>query len=170
MAKSSNITYIGRVIDHEKQAPISRAKVILNYADNTFITYTDLEGIYKFIIPSNTKNTIGEIKIEAPSYKTFYAKVQLSPHSKDFGDMRLGAPNSSNSYSGNNFQDSNNYSSYRRGNQEQIPLPMILAIMMLIFVIFALIIKPSPQNTPVYRRNNTSTIFLPILSKYSLLS
>ncbi|WP_315787834.1 hypothetical protein [Fischerella sp. JS2] len=164
MSKHQTITYLGRVLDQKKQAPISRAKVLLTYAGNSVITYTDLEGIYRLKINFNNSNSLeAQLSIQANSYKNYNSFIKLSPNQKDLGDIRLVDINSHLSSSSNLKSNSNSHSSSKLSSQFQensfVPLPIIIAIMMVMFLMMAIAFKPSPQKIPVNRRSTVSHIY-----------
>ncbi|MFB2768893.1 hypothetical protein ACE1AT_06305 [Pelatocladus sp. BLCC-F211] len=187
MSKHQTITFLGRVIDQKKQAPISRAKVLLTYAGNSVITYTDLEGIYRLTINFNNSNSLqAQLSIQANGYKNYNSSIKLSSKQKDLGDVRLVEPNSNLSSSSNIISSSSSSSNSNSSNKSSsdssssssssnklntssnsqsqsqensfVPLPIIIAIMMVIFLIMAIAFKPSPQKNPVNRRNTLSVL------------
>ncbi|WP_016868750.1 MULTISPECIES: hypothetical protein [Fischerella] len=162
MSKHQTITYLGRVLDQKKQAPISRAKVLLTYEGNTVITYTDLEGIYRLIVNFNNSNSLqAQLSIQANGYKNYNSFMKLSPKQKDLGDIRLVDINS-NLSSSSNLKSSETVSSSLTSKSPEnsfVPLPIIIAIMMVMFFMMAIAFKPSPQKSPVNRRNTVSHIY-----------
>ncbi len=167
MSKHQTITFLGRVIDQKKQAPISRAKVLLTYAGNSVITYTDLEGIYRLTINFNNSNYLqAQLSIQANGYKNYNSSVKLSPKQKDLGDVRLVEPNSSlssssnikSSYSSSSSNKLSTSSSSQSQENSFVPLPIIIALMMVMFLMMAIAFKPSPQKNPVNRRNTLSVL------------
>ncbi|KOP25588.1 hypothetical protein AMR41_14840 [Hapalosiphon sp. MRB220] len=176
MSKHQTITFLGRVIDQKKQAPISRAKVLLTYAGNSVITYTDLEGIYRLTINFNNSNYLqAQLSIQANGYKNYNSSIKLSSQQKDLGDVRL-VDHNSNLSSSSNIKSSSSSStklsssssatnklSTSTSSQSQensfIPLPIIIAIMMVMFLMIAIALKNSPQNIPENRRNRVSYIY-----------
>jgi ATP-dependent Zn protease len=168
MSKHQTITYLGRVLDQKKQAPISRAKVLLTYEGNSVITYTDLEGIYRLTINFNNSNSLqAQLSIQANSYKNYNSLIKLSPKQKDLGDVRLVDINSNFNSSSNIKSSSSSSSSYdsssKLNSQPQensfIPLPIIIVIMMVMFFMIAIAFKPSSQRNPVNRRNTLSNLY-----------
>ncbi|WP_035139481.1 carboxypeptidase-like regulatory domain-containing protein [Fischerella sp. PCC 9605] len=158
MSKNQTITYLGRVLDQKKHAPISGAKVSLNYEGHSVSTYTDLEGIYRLTVNFNNSNYLqGQLSIQANGYKSYNSFIKLSPKQKDLGDVRLVEPNS-NLASYSNIGSSSNFSSQSQ-NENFIPLPLIIAIMIVMFLIMAIAIKPSPQKNPTNRRNTVINIY-----------
>ncbi|EHC15051.1 hypothetical protein CEN48_20880 [Fischerella thermalis CCMEE 5282] len=162
MSKHQTITYLGRVIDQKKQAPISRAKVLLTYEGNTLITYTDLEGIYRLTINFNNSNSLqAQLSIQANGYKSYNSLIKLSPKQKDLGDIRLVDINS-NLSSSSNLKSSETVSSSLSSTSLEnsfVPLPIIIAIMMVMFLMMAIAFKPSPQKTPGNRHDTVSYIY-----------
>ena len=162
MSKHQTITYLGRVIDQKKQAPISRAKVLLTYEGNTLITYTDLEGIYRLTINFNNSNSLqAQLSIQANGYKSYNSLIKLSQKQKDLGDIRLVDINS-NLSSSSNLKSSETVSSSLSSTSLEnsfVPLPIIIAIMMVMFLMMAIAFKPSPQKTPGNRRDTVSYIY-----------
>ncbi|MCP6763168.1 MAG: hypothetical protein NHB32_31320 [Fischerella sp. CENA71] len=179
MSKHQTITFLGRVIDQKKQAPISRAKVLLTYAGNSVITYTDLEGIYRLTINFNNSDSWqAQLSIQANGYKSYNSSIKLSPKQKDLGDVRLVEVNSnlnsssnikssstsssSNKLSSVSTSSANNKLSTSSSSKSQensfVPLPIIIAVMMVMFLMMAIALKPSPQKNPVNRRNTLSIL------------
>ncbi|TBR60749.1 hypothetical protein B4U84_07855 [Westiellopsis prolifica IICB1] len=116
MSKHQTITFLGRVIDQKKQAPISRAKILLTYPGNSVITYTDLEGIYRLTINFNNSDSLqSQLSIQANGYKNYNSSIKLSPKQKDLGDVRLVEPNS-NLSSSSNIKSSSSSSSSSSSN------------------------------------------------------
>ena len=102
MPNNPEISFQGRVIDQEKQAPLSRIKVLLNFSGAPPVVYTDLEGIYKFKVNFRDSSIIkGQLTIEAKGYKTHNSTIELSPKHKDFGDIQLGTTHLTSSTSSN---------------------------------------------------------------------
>ena len=95
MQKNRGINFLGRVLDQEKQAPISGVKVLLNFPGAPPVVYTDLEGIYRFPVKFDSSSSFkGELTIEAKGYKTYNSFIELLPNKKDLGDIRLLRPDS----------------------------------------------------------------------------
>ncbi|MGH2413654.1 MAG: carboxypeptidase-like regulatory domain-containing protein, partial [Microcystaceae cyanobacterium] len=90
MPNHQEIHYLGRVIDREKQAPISGAKISVHLSGSSRVIYSDLEGIYKFqVLFGSSSVREGEITIEAKGYKTYHSFIRLLPDETDIGDIRL---------------------------------------------------------------------------------
>ncbi|MCX7592239.1 MAG: carboxypeptidase-like regulatory domain-containing protein [Fischerella sp.] len=158
MSNHQTITYLGRVLDQKKHAPISGAKVSLTYEGNLVSTYTDLEGIYRLNVNFNNSNSLqGRLSIQASGYKSYNSFIRLSPKQKDLGDVLLVEP-SSNLHSYSNIGSSSNFSSQSQ-TENLIPLPIIIAIMIVMFLIMAIAIKPSPPKSPTNRRSTASNIY-----------
>ena len=135
------INYIGRVLDREKQAPISGAKVSINLPGSSVVVYSDLEGIYKFQVPFDDSNVLeGEITIEAKGYKTYSSFIRLLPDDRDIGDIRLVYPHNVSPH---------NVSPHDQEveNQDNL-LPIFAAIMVVLALIVAALTLPPPQETP----------------------
>ena len=135
------INYIGRVLDREKQAPISGAKVSMNLPGSSVVIYSDLEGIYKFQVPFDDSNVLeGEITIEAKGYKTYSSFIRLLPDDRDIGDIRLVYPHNVSPH---------NVSPHDQEveNQDNL-LPIFAAIMVVLALIVAALTLPPPQETP----------------------
>ncbi len=135
------INYIGRVLDREKQAPISGAKVSINLPGSSVVVYSDLEGIYKFQVPFDDSNVLeGEITIEAKGYKTYSSFIRLLPDDRDIGDIRLVSPHNVSPH---------NVSPHDQEveNQDNL-LPIFAAIMVVLALIVAALTLPPPQETP----------------------
>lgn len=140
------INYIGRVLDREKQAPISGAKVSMNLPGSSVVIYSDLEGIYKFQVPFDDSNVLeGEITIEAKGYKTYSSFIRLLPDDRDIGDIRLVYPHyvSPHNVSPHNVQPH----AQKVENQDNL-LPILAAIMVVLALIVAALTLPPPQETP----------------------
>jgi hypothetical protein len=90
MPKNQGINFLGRVVDQHKQAPISGAKILLNFPGTPSVVYSDLEGIYRFTAKFNGSSSLnGQITIEAKGYRTYESFIELLPDKKDLGDIRL---------------------------------------------------------------------------------
>ena len=141
MPNHQDIHYIGRVLDREKQAPISGAKVSINLPGSSVVVYSDLEGIYKFQVPFDDSNVLeGEITIEAKGYKTYSSFIRLLPDDRDIGDIRLVYPHNVSPH---------NVSPHDQEveNQDNL-LPIFAAIMVVLALIVAALTLPPPQETP----------------------
>jgi hypothetical protein len=148
MSNKKEITLIGRVIDQKKQAPISGAKVSLNFPNSSYVVYTDLEGIYIFTLNFGDYDFLqGQIKIEANGYSNYNSFIQLSPAHKDIGDIQLVYPDT---------------------EMSDISLPIVLAFLISIAVIltalFIPLLQKSPQERPVKIRNSLINISRPFNS------
>ncbi|MEI2579229.1 carboxypeptidase-like regulatory domain-containing protein [Scytonema sp. PRP1] len=150
------INYIGRVLDREKQAPISGAKVSLNLPGYSVVVYSDLEGIYKFQVPFDDSNVLeGEITIEAKGYKTYSSFIRLLPDDRDIGDIRLVYPHnvsphnvSPHNVSPHNVSPHNVHPHTQEVENQDNLLPIIAAIMVVLALIVAALTLPPPQETP----------------------
>ena len=87
---STEMEFIGRVIDSRDQQPIAGAKVTLELQGIPQIKHTDSEGIYRFKVslkfPIN-----GQVWVDAQGYQTYTRNISLSPEMKDLVDIRLTA-------------------------------------------------------------------------------
>jgi hypothetical protein len=89
MQKNHEMNFIGRVVDQRKYAPISGVKVLLNIPGAPPVVYTDLEGIYRFTVKSDSDSINGQITIEAKGYRSYNSSIKLLPDKRDLGDIRL---------------------------------------------------------------------------------
>ncbi len=137
MTRNPQVNYIGRVIDQYRQAPISRAKISVTLNDaNPIVTYTDLEGIYRFTVNYRERRNIpANLTIEADGYRIYESSIRLSPDKNDLGDIRLLDENAPLT--------------------ETIPTPIIIAVIMGFIIIALLLLKSSPP-----RRNNNQQNYL----------
>jgi hypothetical protein len=145
------INYIGRVLDREKQAPISGAKVSMNLPGSSVVIYSDLEGIYKFQVPFDDSNVLeGEITIEAKGYKTYSSFITLLPDDRDIGDIRLVYPHnvSPHNVSPHNVSPHNVSPHDQEVENQDNLLPIFAAIMVVLALIVAALTLPPPQETP----------------------
>lgn len=134
MPNHQEIHYLGRVLDREKQAPISGAKILINLPGYSRVVYSDLEGIYKFQVPFGDSNVLeGEITIEAKGYKTYYSFIRLFYDQRDLGDIQLVSPH---------FQETENH------ENNQNLLTLVAAIMIVLALIVAALTLPPPQEIP----------------------
>jgi hypothetical protein len=157
MAKKSNINFVGRVLDYQKQAPISGAKVTLNTDDLSLVSYSDLEGIYKFqISPDKVKDVRGQITVEASGYKIYNSYLTLSNTRKDLGDIRMGSPYGAETFLQSNRQNSSSSSSRSDANL----LPLLAIIMIAVFIFISLSIRSTPRREPVNRDYRANAIIL----------
>jgi hypothetical protein len=147
MAKQTAISYIGRVIDYRKQAPISGAKVSFTAENNSLVTYTDLEGIYRFIVkPGDKKVLQGQIVVDAKGYPVYNSLIKLSTERKDLGDIRLGTRSQSSP---------TNYRSTSGSRQENSNLTVVIAIIIIsFFTILAISLKSTPRREPVNQQDD----------------
>ncbi|MEA5595651.1 hypothetical protein [Rivularia sp. UHCC 0363] len=90
MSEQKN-NYVGRIVDWSKQAPIRAAKVIFENNDGTsIVSYTDLEGIYRFSAkPDNNGVIQGKMTVEANGYQTYKTSIKSPGDKPDFGDITL---------------------------------------------------------------------------------
>jgi len=146
MPNHQDIHYIGRVLDREKQAPISGAKVSINLPGSSVVVYSDLEGIYKFQVPFDDSNVLeGEITIEAKGYKTYSSFIRLLPDDRDIGDIRLVYPHN---VSPHNVSPHNVSPHDQEVENQDNLLPIFAAIMVVLALIVAALTLPPPQETP----------------------
>jgi hypothetical protein len=146
MPNHQDIHYIGRVLDREKQAPISGAKVSINLPGSSVVVYSDLEGIYKFQVPFDDSNVLeGEITIEAKGYKTYSSFIRLLPDDRDIGDIRLVSPHN---VSPHNVSPHNVSPHDQEVENQDNLLPIFAAIMVVLALIVAALTLPPPQETP----------------------
>ncbi|BAZ39249.1 hypothetical protein NIES4101_52010 [Calothrix sp. NIES-4101] len=142
MAKKNTINYIGRVIDYEKQAPIRGAKVSLNTDEISLVSYTDLEGIYRFQVnPDKAKDVRGQISVEASGYRPYQYSIWLSSDKKDLGDVRLG------DFGGSNTSIASNSSSTSRNNSSSNSNSNLIAIAAIIMIAFFIFVSLSMRNS-----------------------
>lgn len=145
-------TFIGRIIDNKKQAPISGAKVFLKGDGMSIYTYTDIEGIYRFRVIPGSKGMDATITIEAQGYSPYTQSVYLSSQEKDLGDFRLGGvggslsrTSSNGSYSSSNSRSSSNF------------LVVIFGIAIALIIFFAFSNRTQTNRTPDSPPNPTRT-------------
>ncbi|MBW4511939.1 MAG: hypothetical protein KME64_36375 [Scytonematopsis contorta HA4267-MV1] len=114
MSKNEKVHYIGRVLDRKNQAPIKDARISVNSDFFSVVTQTDLEGIFRFTVNSDSKeNILGRVIIEAKGYPTYTSQLKLIPNQKDLGDIRLGNPDNSSPVSPpSSFSSSSSPSSF----------------------------------------------------------
>lgn len=85
---STEMQYVGRVIDAGTLLPISGAKVTLDLQGVPPVVYTDSEGVYQFNLLIN--NTVsGRIKVDAQGYVSYTRNISLSPDLNQIEDIRL---------------------------------------------------------------------------------
>ncbi|MDR9897423.1 hypothetical protein G7B40_023055 [Aetokthonos hydrillicola Thurmond2011] len=90
MPKNQGINFLGRVVDQHKHAPISGAKILLNFPGAPSVVYSDLEGIYRFTAKFNGNSSLdGKLTIEAKGYETYESFITLLPDKKDLVDIQL---------------------------------------------------------------------------------
>ena len=131
MPNHQEIHYIGRVLDKEKQAPLSGAKITIHVPGSSVIVYSDLEGIYKFKVPFDDNSVVeGEITIEATGYKSYYSFIRLLPSQRDIGDIKLVYPH------------------YPEVENNDNLLPFFAAIMVILALIVTALTLPPPQEMP----------------------
>ncbi len=136
------ITYIGRIIDNKKQAPISGAKVLLKGDGISIYTYTDIEGIYRFRIIPGSRGMDATITVETKGYSPYSRSVYLSSQDQDLGDIKIGGSSSTSSDRPSSRSERNNRSS------GFFPLVILIAITVMVFVAFSnrTQINQSPRN------------------------
>ncbi|KAF3886064.1 MULTISPECIES: peptidase associated/transthyretin-like domain-containing protein [Nostocales] len=158
MAKAN---YIGRIVDREKHAPISGAKISIGLPGKELTVYTDLEGIYKFPLDFGNYSVLeGEIKVEAKNYKNYSAFLRLSPQNTDLGDIRLVYPH----YQESDVKPQTPASSENSLSPENnIALPLVAAIMVVFALLVAAMTLPSSQeNQPQEVPENTINLQAPL--------
>jgi hypothetical protein len=140
MLNNQEIHYLGRVLDREKQAPISGTKVLINLPGYSRVVYSDLEGIYRFQVPFDDNNVLeGEITIEAKDYKTYYSFIRLYPDERDLGDIRLILPHA------------------QEPDKNDSLLTIIAGIMIVLALIVAALTLPPPQEIPPQETPDTQS-------------
>ncbi len=162
MQKNRGINFLGRVLDQEKQAPISGVKVLLNFPGAPPVVYTDLEGIYRFPVKFDSSSSLkGELTIEAKGYRTHNSFIELLPNKKDIGDIRLLRPDSKTSDIQLIRPDSKTGDiqlirpdsktrvlTSTKTESSSMLLPIIVAVMTGLAILIAVAIKPLPQAEP----------------------
>ncbi len=150
MQKNRGINFLGRVLDQEKQAPISGVKVLLNFPGAPPVVYTDLEGIYRFPVKFDSSSSLkGELTIEAKGYKTHNSFIELLPNNKDIGDIRLLRPDSKTGDIQLIRPDSKTrVLTSTKTESSSMLLPIIVAVMTGLAILIAVAIKPLPQAEP----------------------
>jgi hypothetical protein len=172
MQKNHDISFLGRVVDQQKHAPISGAKVSLNIPGAPPLIYTDLEGIYRFTIKSKNMSSLqGQLTIEAKGYRSYHSFIKLLPDNRDLGDIRLLSTNP---------EIKTSTKSTEIPADSSIMALILLTIMAGLIIIVAVATQPKPaqdmyQPTPVetqrnpnkphrkhksYRLNNTTFLLL----------
>ncbi|MUG99999.1 hypothetical protein F7734_50085 [Scytonema sp. UIC 10036] len=167
MAKAN---YIGRIVDGDRHAPISGAKISIGLPGTELIVYTDLEGIYKFPLDFGDYNVLeGEIKVEAKNYRNYSAFLRLSPQNTDLGDIRLVSPQ--HQESDRKLQPSETSvasepavtSENSVSSENNIALPLVAAIMVVFALLVAAMTLPSSQeNQPQEVPENTINFQAPL--------
>ncbi|MDF5725422.1 MAG: carboxypeptidase-like regulatory domain-containing protein [Rhizonema sp. PD37] len=183
MSNNPEISFQGRVIDQEKQAPLSGIKVSLDFSGAPPVVYTDLEGIYKFKVNFRDSGIIkGQLTVEAKGYKTYKSGIELSPKHKDLGDIQLGTTsltssnhstttsnselittsantNKSNTATSNNTKNST--SNYKKNtvNSNNMLMPLMVAVMIAFALIIAALTQPSSQDTPSKIREKRTNLY-----------
>ncbi len=184
MSNNQEISFQGRVIDQEKQAPLSGIKVSLDFSGAPPVVYTDLEGIYKFKVDFRDSSIIkGQLTIEAKGYKTHKSSIELSPKHKDLGDIQLGttyltssnrstttssnsdlittsASTNKSSTSTSNKNSNSNYKNNTVGGNNVL-MPLMVAIMIAFALIIAALTQPSSQETPLKTREKRTNLYHP---------
>ncbi|AFY54722.1 hypothetical protein Riv7116_2199 [Rivularia sp. PCC 7116] len=91
MSGNQKANYIGRVVDGSKQAPIRAAKIVFDNNDgNSVVSYSDIEGIYRFSANPNHNGVLqGQITVEANGYRTYKSNINSPEDNKDLGDITL---------------------------------------------------------------------------------
>jgi hypothetical protein len=87
--KSRSVEYTGRVVDNSTQAPISGAKIALDFQGAPPVVYTDSEGVFRFIISSSSNTLSGRIRIESDHYQSYNRNISLDLDSTRMEDIRL---------------------------------------------------------------------------------
>ncbi|MGD1911162.1 MAG: hypothetical protein ACFB2X_09980 [Rivularia sp. (in: cyanobacteria)] len=189
MSQSQKVNYIGRVIDRSKQAPIRAAKVTLELDGNSIVSYTDLEGIYRFSAkPDNNGILQGQITIEANSYQTYKSEITSPADKKDLGDIILvrgdnttdtenvkdtsststtsssnSSTTSSSSSSSTATSSSNNNGNNGNNTETEKLIPILLVLMAVFFTFTTFAIVSSIRRERFNRRNNYINFYqLPI--------
>ncbi len=154
MSGNQKANYIGRVVDWSKQAPIRAAKVIFENNDgNSLVSYSDIEGIYRFTTNTNNNGVLqGQIIVEANGYQTHKSKINSPGDKHDLGDITLvgstshatpqpntsHTPNTSstlstsNTSSSSNKNNSSNRNNTNNSDTDQL-IPILIALMVTFF-------------------------------------
>ncbi len=153
MQKNRGLNFLGRVVDQQKQAPISGAKVLLNFPGTPPVVYTDLEGIYRFTVKPHSNSSIqGKITIEAKGYRSYESSIKLLPDKKDLGDIRLLKSDSEVRTPTLLIESSSssNSSSSSSSNSSSMLILIIVALMTVLAITVVVFTKRSPpQEVPV---------------------
>ena len=165
MSQSPSIGYTGRVIDQQRQAPISGAKVSFNSEEIAVFTYTDIEGIYRlFINSTDTNNLQGELTVEAEGYRNYESSIDLSPEQTELGDIRLLGVDEeyseSESDSDSDSDSDSNSDSWLEWDVDNSNLfPIIVMATIALFTIVILILNSTPRRNPEYRPDDSPRYF-----------
>jgi len=177
MSQSPSIGYTGRVIDQQRQAPISGAKVSFNSDEIAVFTYTDIEGIYRlFINSTDTNNLQGELTVEAEGYRNYESSIDLSPEQTELGDIRLlgvdeeysvsdsdsdsNSDSNSDSDSDSNSDSNSDSDSWLEWDVDNSNLfPIIVMATIALFTIVILILNSTPRRNPEYRPDDSPRYF-----------
>lgn len=185
MSQNQKVNYIGRVIDRSKQAPIRATKVTFDNNDgNSIVSYTDLEGIYRFsATPDNNGILQGQIRVESNGYQTYFSEITSPADNKDLGDIILvrgdnttdtenvkdtsstNTSSSSNSSSTNSSSSSStttsssnnsnaNNANNRNNSETEKLIPILLVLMAVFFTFTTFAIVSSIRRERLNRRDN----------------
>ncbi|MEM9924470.1 MAG: hypothetical protein AAF915_12085 [Cyanobacteria bacterium P01_D01_bin.50] len=169
MSQSQKVNYLGRVIDRGKQAPIRAAKVTLDNNGNSIVSYTDLEGIYRFSAnPDNDGILQGQITVEANGYQTYKSDITSPADKKDLGDIILvrgdntthtedvkdTSSKNDNSSTTSSSSSNNNTTNNRNNNEADKLIPILLVLMAVFFTFTTFAIVSSIRRERLNRRNN----------------
>ncbi len=179
MSEHQKNNYVGRVVDWSKQAPIRAAKITFDNNDgSSVVSYSDLEGIYRFSAKPNNNGVIqGKITVEANGYQTYQSNINSPGDKPDFGDITLvggtstthkttnvkdtpdssSTNNSTNTDSGNNTNSTtkNNTNNTNNSDTDQL-IPILIALMVVFFTFttFAIVSAIKKERFDNNRPNN----------------
>lgn len=77
-------TYVGRVLNQEDKKRIDGAKVTLDYQTESYIAYTNAEGISRFVIPCVGENSLAKVSVDADGYEIYSLEIPLLPKIEPF--------------------------------------------------------------------------------------
>jgi hypothetical protein len=88
-AEPTQVEYVGSVLDAQTLEPVQGAEVTFSFAGAPPVVYTDLRGVYRFLLAMDGNPLPGQIVVRADGYETYFLNVTLRANTLSLGDVRL---------------------------------------------------------------------------------
>jgi hypothetical protein len=147
-------THRGRIINSKTKEFIQYAEVTLEIDGNSYVVYSDSQGIYKYEIQLKQEKTTARIRIDADDYKTITRDITIYYNNDKIEDFLL-TP----------ILETSTQTANQPPNQPQTPWknwgdnPVVVGIgvigtLLTIFTVFSSLLNTNPQEQQVSSKTN----------------